>query len=427
VADHRPTTATAFGAGMTSVLVVAESLPYPTAKGGDLRTWQNVNALASFARVGVFGLCSNDGRQYRVPDLDLECWTASGDPALAWPPPTGVKLPGRAWLLDPRGHPSDLYFSDVAKEELAFLLEHLRPAVVVIEGVWLHRYLSTVRAAGCRVILDCHNVEAPIFRELGRTSDGGDLEGRVMRDVLPARTEAIERSAVRAVDQLWVCSEADARRMRQLYDPPAPTLVIPNTVRLQDYGVRSPEQVRSAAAPPTLVFPGIFAYRPNAIAARFLVEQILPRLAAACDGCRVWLVGAMPPPELVAAAARDPRVIVTGPVPDVRPYLTAATVMAVPLLQGGGTRLKILEAFAVGLPVISTAKGAEGLGASHGTHLLIAETADEFVAAVLALRRDAELAGRLTAHARKLVTDEFSWDAIGDRIERAVAALGVCA
>ena len=183
------------GPARPRVLVLAESLPYPTLKGGDLRTWQNVNALASVADVGVFGLCSNDRRRDRRPDLDLLCWTTSTDAALTSPPPKGVRLAARAWLLDPRGHPSDLYFSEDAARELAQLLAGLRPDVVLLEGLWLQRYLGIVRAAGCRTILDCHNVEAALFRELAQAVDRHDLEGRIVRDVLPARTEAIERDA----------------------------------------------------------------------------------------------------------------------------------------------------------------------------------------------------------------------------------------
>ena len=407
------------------VLVLAESLPYPTLKGGDLRTWQNVNALASVADVGVFGLCSNDRRSDRRPDLDLLCWTTSTDAALTSPPPTGVRLPGRAWLLDPRGHPSDLYFSEDAARELAQLLASIRPDVVLLEGLWLQRYLGIVRAAGCRTILDCHNVEAALFRELAQAVDRHDLEGRIVRDVLPARTEAIERDAVHEVDQLWVCSADDEHRLRQLYDQPTPTFVIPNGIRLEDFEAPDAAWERPAGATPlTMLFHGIFAYRPNAIAAAFLLEEVLPRLVAACDTCRLVLVGPLPKPQMLAAAARDPRVIVTGAVADVRPHLADATVLAVPLFQGGGTHLKVLEAFAAGLPVVSTTKGAEGLGARDGTHLLVAETAAEFVEAALAVWRRPALGARLRAEARALVARRFSWQAVGAAVRPAIAALG---
>ncbi len=407
------------------VIVLAESLPYPTLKGGDLRTWQNVNALAAIADVGVFGLCSNDERRHRPPPLPLACWTASTDPALAYPPPKGVKLPARAWLVDPRGHPSDLYFSEHAAQELAGLLARFDPEIVLVEGVWLHRYLGVVRSRGRRTILDCHNVEAAVMRALAATSLRADLEGRVVREVLPARTETIEREAIASVDQVWVCSREDERRMRQLYRPRTPIAVVPNGIRLDEHDddAAGGEERPVDGRPLTLVFPGIYAYRPNAIAADFLVEEIFPRLAAMEGTARLLLVGPMPSPSMMAAAERDPRIVVTGAVPDVRPYLAAATAIAVPLFHGGGTHLKVLEAFAARLPVISTRKGAEGLAVADGVHLLLAEDAEQFVAAALAVWRDRDLARRLTTQARAVVAAHYSWTAAGARVRDALDTL----
>lgn len=401
--------------------MLAESLPWPPLKGGDLRNWQNLHALSATTCVGVFGLCSNDSRRGAPPELPLAFWTASTDPALASPPPKGVRLTGRGWLLDPHGHPSDLFHSQAAASELARLLAEFRPDVVLVEGLWMHGYFDAIRAAGCRVILDCHNVETVLVRELGRATEGNDLESRVVRDVLPGRTEAIERAAVREADQLWVCSANDEAVLRDLYEPRSPVVVIPNAIRMEDYGGARRAGVSPADGPLTLVYPGIYSYRPNAFAARFLIDEVLPRLADACDvPCRLQLVGPMPTPEMQAAAARDPRIEVTGPVRDVRPFLADATVMPVALFQGSGTRFKVLEAFAARLPVVSTSKGAEGLGARDGEHLLVAETAGAFVEAVLALWRDRPYADRLAARAWTLTTERFSWDAVGPRIRAAI-------
>jgi polysaccharide biosynthesis protein PslH len=405
------------------VLVLSESLPHPALKGGDVRTWRNINALSGFARVGVFGLCSNDVRGAQMPGVPLEHWITSRDRALAFPPPKGVRLEARAWLLDPAGHPSDLYFSPRAAEEIARLLDDFRPDVVLVEGLWLHTYLDVVRAAGCRTILDCHNVEAAVFRELAGSSHGQGLEARVVRDVLPARTEAIERRAVGLVDQVWVCSDEDEGRLRELYRPTVPVVVVPNAVRLEPDDVASDGARRTAARELTVVFPGFFAYAPNAKAAMVLIEEVFPRVAAAYEACRLVLVGAMPSPGLMAAAAADPRIVVTGAVRDVQPYLAEATAMAVPLFQGGGTRVKVIEGFAAGLPVVGTAKGVEGLGVQHGKHALVAETAGEIADAVVAIWRDAALARRLAANARALVAERFSWEATLPAIRDAVTAV----
>ncbi len=409
---------------MPRILVLSESLPFPTLKGGDLRTWQHINGLAAFADVGVFGLCANDPRRHTRPELSLACWTASTDPALTYPPPSGRNLKARAWLLDPTGHPSDLYFSAAAAQELAELLARFRPDVVLVEGLWLQGYLDTVRATGCRTILDCFNVEAAVSRQLASTRRGDDLEARVIRDILPARTETIERRAIGAADQVWVCSVEDAQTLRALYDPRAPVVVVPNALRLDAYEAGVHRRGASPdSSPLTVIFPGMFSYLPNGIAATFLLDEIFPRLTAVCDDCRLILLGPMPLPAMRAAAARDPRIVVTGLVADIRPHLAAATVMAVPLFQGGGTHLKVLEAFAAGLPVVSTRKGAEGLGAQPATHLLLAETADEFAAAILALWRDPAMVARMTGQARALVAERFSWASVATPLRAAIAAL----
>ena len=404
-----------------TVLLLAESLPYPALKGGDLRNWQHVNTLACCARVGVFGLCSNDRRRGSVPLATLACWESSTDPALTSPPPRGIPLEARAWLLHPLGHPSDLYFSQAAAGEVAALLARLRPDIVVLEGLWLHGYLDVARAAGCRVVLDCHNVEAELVEELAGASTGADLESRVRREVLPPRTAALERRAVAAVDQLWVCSDDDGRRLRERYAPSTPVVVIPNGIRLEEYEADALES--RPELPPTLVFPAFFGHLPNVIGARFLIEEVLPRLWRSRDDCRLVLVGALPTAELLEAAARDQRIVVTGAVRDVRPYLTAATVMAVPLFQGSGTRFKILEGFAAGLPVISTGKGAAGLEVEDGVHLVIAESADDFAAAALGLAQHPDRGRALARAAKAHAAERFSWDALAPRMRDAVAAL----
>jgi glycosyltransferase involved in cell wall biosynthesis len=406
------------------VLVLAESLPYPTLKGGDFRTWQNVNVLAGFSRVSVFGLCSNDVRKETPPKIDLDGWSCATDPALAIPPPTGVRLPARAWLFDPSGHPSDLYFTEAAAAELGGLLVSFRPHVVVVEGVWLHSYIEVARTAGCRVILDCPDVEAEISRQMARTVEGSDLEARVRRDVLPARTEAIERGAVGRADQVWVCSREDEGRLRRLYDPAVPVVVVPNCLRAADYeGVRVARRERPRDGVLSLVFPGFFAYAPNARAARFLIGELGPLLDEAGAEWTLALVGALPPAELSVAAAQDERVVVTGAVRSVHPWLVTATVMPVALFEGSGTRLKVLEAFAAEVPVVTTAKGVEGLGVVDGTHALIAETAPEFAAATLRLWRDPALRRRLTRAAFGLLEERYSWTSIDGRIRRAVESV----
>src|SRR5690606_29805556 len=145
-------------------------------------------------------------------------------------------------------------------------------------------------------------------------------------------------------------------------------------------------------------------YRPNADAARYFVEEILPRLRVMIPGVELTIVGADPPPDVVTLGEL-PGVRVTGTVPDVRPWMRQAGVVVVPRLSGGGTRLKILEAFAMGRPVVSTRIGVAGIEARDGEHLLLADQPEAFARAVTRLATEPGLRARLAEQAYALVRD----------------------
>ena len=392
----------------------------------DMRNLQNINGLQRLGEVGVFGLTSNDPRSKERPPAQLAFWRTSTDPALAYPRPN-QKLAARAWLLDPAGFPSDLYYSDVAATEMTQLIESFNPQLVVIEGLWLHRYIPILKRMPCRLVLDLHAVESALFKELAESTPGNDFKSKLMRKFLPDRVKVIEHQAANAVDQIWVCSYEDARLMRQEHTSTAPIHVVPNTVNVTNYGpargglCRRPESIASTKN--TVIFPAIFRWEPNAASAMFLVEEVFPLLVQTFPDCQLLLPGADPTSWMKAAAAQNPHIVVTGTVPDVLPFLAAATAMAVPLRQGGGTRLKILEGFAASVPVVTTIKGAEGLEVENGTHLLFAETAAEFVAALDRIWTEEHVAEELAANGLKLVTRAYSWNASARCIKQAVAAL----
>ena len=143
------------------------------------------------------------------------------------------------------------------------------------------------------------------------------------------------------------------------------------------------------------------------------------------SGCGLVLCGRNPPEALLTLARLDPGISVTGEVPDVRPWLSACDVVVVPLRHGGGTRLKILEALAAGCPVVSTAKGAEGLEIEHGRDLLLAETPDAISDAVLWCLGNRVAAAEMADRGRALVAARYSWEANRVTVATAVAGLGL--
>jgi glycosyltransferase involved in cell wall biosynthesis len=169
-------------------------------------------------------------------------------------------------------------------------------------------------------------------------------------------------------------------------------------------------------------------YPPNVDAAVWFCEQILPTVRARLPEFMFRIVGRDPTPQ-VRALARHQGVVVTGQVPDIAPHLADCLALLVPLRSGGGTRLKIIEAMALGRPVVSTPIGAEGLEVVDGQTILLAETAGQFADQLVALVNSPELRDRLARHGRALVEARYDWrqclaglDRLYDRLLNGTAA-----
>jgi glycosyltransferase involved in cell wall biosynthesis len=192
--------------------------------------------------------------------------------------------------------------------------------------------------------------------------------------------------------------------------------VVPNAIAVDGYGPRGP-----ADDDFTVVFTATFGYPPNAAASRRLLTGIFPALKQRIPSARLALVGREPTEEMQAAAEQDERVEVTGPIDHVAAHLRRASAMAVPLSEGHGTRFKVLEAFATGTPVVSSAKGIQGIDADPGEHYLLAETDAEFVDGLVALARDPALAARLAERGLELVRGRYSLATVSERVTAALA------
>jgi sugar transferase (PEP-CTERM/EpsH1 system associated) len=199
-------------------------------------------------------------------------------------------------------------------------------------------------------------------------------------------------------------SATDAALLRRIA-PRARYAVLPNGVDT----ARFTPAPAPPAGPPTLVFTGTLDFRPNVDAVRWLADAILPRLRRRYPDLRCWVVGKRPAPAVVAAVRRCPALELVGAVADVRPYLAAAHVYVVPLRIGSGTRLKVLEAMAAGVPLVSTTLGLEGIAAQPGEHALVADDAAAFAAAVARLLASPDRRQQLAARARALVEARYDW------------------
>jgi glycosyltransferase involved in cell wall biosynthesis len=234
-----------------------------------------------------------------------------------------------------------------------------------------------------------------------------------LRPLIAIETRRIRRDELAACRSASICVNVSATD-RQRLEAAAPD--VRSTVITPGVDCEALTPVERPPSTSHLVFVGSMNYVPNVDGAQFFVREVLPLIAAEISAVTVSIVGARPTAS-VRRLADDPRVRVTGFVDDVRPYYAAAAAAIVPLRIAGGVRLKILEAMALGMPIVSTGIGAEGLDLAEGKDLLLADTAPQLAAAAVRLLRDAALRQRLAQHARATAVRRFSWNAVGRTLE----------
>jgi polysaccharide biosynthesis protein PslH len=394
------------------VMFIARRSTRPLLGGGELRLEQSLTILSRHASVALVVTGTEPGEPIRPAGVDYFA-AARNDPRQLH---TNA---GRSWLWRRNGHPFDAWWSPDADRAVRQGLAEFRPDVVVLLQLWMRHALPLMGPDRPKVVLDEHNIEGPLRRQL--TARARQESGRPspLFRVLVARTTRLEASVVAAADQIWVCSDDDRELGDATYPQHPPIHVIPNAVRTHE--VRAP--VPGAVESPVLVFPGAFGYAPNVRAARFLAQQVMPGLRAWDQGARVIIVGSNPPPDLLALSSEASGIEVAGDVPSMEPFFRAATVLPVPLFEGGGTRFKVLEAFAAGVPVVASSKAVEGLSVTPGTHYLHAETPDEFVRAIMELHVQLQRREALIGAAWELLQDRYSHDAVAVAYEKALASL----
>lgn len=260
-----------------------------------------------------------------------------------------------------------------------------------------------------RVVIDAHNIEFDLARQYGDKSSG--LVRKLHHAANWRKLEREEIAAWRAVDGVAFCSTDDDERAKALV-PSIHSSVVPNGVDTEVFRPRADLPTPDGR---TIVFFGTMNYFPNIDAIRWFLRDIWPILSKRNPHVRVKIIGSHPLPDVLAQ--RGPRVEVTGLVDDLQRHLAEAAAIIVPLRIGGGTRLKILESLAMGKAIVSTRLGAEGIAARSGEQIFIADQPDEFAAAVDLLLEDPALARRVGSAGRALVEQQYSWDAIGERME----------
>jgi glycosyltransferase involved in cell wall biosynthesis len=282
--------------------------------------------------------------------------------------------------------------------------------VVQVESIHLMNYLQTIRASSKRalVICDWHNIESELMQRYS------EQEKSAPRRAYARRTARLmkdfEQRALSEFDAHLAVSERDAAKLRAT-NPAAKVFVIENGVDSAHY---SSVEYKSGK-PKRIVFVGSMDYHANVEGAVTFARNVWPSIHQHKALLTFTIVGKDPAPA-VRELSSIKGVEVTGSVPDVRSYYREAIAAVVPLNVGGGSRLKILEAMAAGVPVVSTTLGAEGLDVHDGENIVIADGADRLTKAVVDLVNDEKLRTQLISGGRALVRERYDWAQLGAKL-----------
>lgn len=262
-----------------------------------------------------------------------------------------------------------------------------------------------------RTIFDLNDYEVDLNRAIAKAKPGRNRVRSLLTSIDLWRQRRALGRLVSQVDVAVVSSPVDAAAS------PGHVITLPNAY--PDPGPLGPPAPNEG--PPIILMPGLYTHFPNEDGAVWLVNEIWPSVRAALPDARLRIAGKSTP--TVEALADRPGVEVTGFVPSMLDEVRRATVVVAPLRYGSGTRVKILEAWSIGTPVVSTTIGAQGLGAQDGTHLLIADTPQAIAEALVRLIGDHDLQHRLRVNGRALYESAFTFERIADQVAGLVAGV----
>lgn len=389
------------------IAFVTVRVPHPLNSGGRIRTYQLLKHISQVHQVTLVTAVETAEEaeaaqtlRAEIPRLTLR---------LTMVPPR-ASLPRHLWRalrspVDPLPYTWSAYRHPRFTQNLARVLEEGPFDLVHCDHTQIAHAVLALRTPPR--LLNAHNADSLLIRRLA------EVEPRAWRRTLirwqARKTLQAERRTYPRFDASLAMSEVDKAYLEQ-HAGAGPVWTVPNGVDTDVF-----ELTDTTPEPGLMAFSGAMDWLPNADAVRFFARDILPRIRAEVPAARLLVVGRDPTPALVQALAGT-GVEFTGTVEDVRPFLARAALVVVPLRVGSGTRLKILEAWAMGKPVLSTSLGAEGLPARDGENIAVADMPALFAQRALALLADPSLGRKLGAAGRQVVEERFSWKHVGDEL-----------
>jgi sugar transferase (PEP-CTERM/EpsH1 system associated) len=381
---------------MTELLFLAHRIPFPPDRGDKIRSWPILRHLAGLARVHLACFADDEADAAHLPALREALGGRLGEAHVE------VRRMGRAVaaaraLLDARPVSLTAFDSPAMRRFVARILERPEVATAYVFSGQMAQFVPD--GARQRFVMDFVDMDSAKFAAYAEA--GGPLAPLHRREA--AKLFAFEREVAARADVSLFVSEAEANLFRARAElPHADIRALPNGVDLDFY---RPGAVQAQAPHPLIVFAGQMDYAPNVDAAAWFAREVLPRV----PGASFAIVGRNPSAAVKALASE--RVLVTGEVPDIRPWLAAADVIAAPLRVARGIQNKVLEAMAAGRPVVASPAAFEGIEAEPGRDLIVADGAEAQARAIRDLLADPARAAAIGAAARRRMEEAYRWEA----------------
>lgn len=389
------------------ILFLAHLLPWPLEGGGQIKSYHTLRILSSAYDITLLAFIRSERERENMEPLVSLCTGGVKVVSLARGKARDAAN-ALSCLLNRRSFIVSRDDNAAMHTAVAQVLES-GVDVIHVDHLQMMQFLPA-RTPGVSVVLDNHNIEHRIPQRMSE-SPGNPLVRLYAGQEWP-KLRDFERDALRRADLTLCVSEEDASGLRDLTPSKADCIVpVPIGVDTEYFAPaqRSPNSR-------TLLTIGTMYWPPNVDGLLYFHTEIWPKVKAKIPNVRLNVVGAKPTAAVRALDTPESGIHVTGSVPDVRPYAEDCAAFIVPLLSGSGMRVKILNALSMGLPVVSTTLGAEGIAVEDGKHLLLADTPETFADALMRLLREPHIGDRLGLAGRRLMESRYSWDAIGHEL-----------
>lgn len=387
------------------ILFLAPYFPYPPVGGGKLRIYHLLRELTKRHDVSLLTFANQEdiAHQQAVQELGI-------NEICLVPFPARIHESGWRQLFRLQPQLIRSYFSPIFLDSLKQFLNSKQFDIVHIEEIVMAAYILETQPS-LPVVVEHQKIDYDFYWKILKTFNrNAKIPSKVLNLLEWLKLYFYEYQLARHIKYHVILAEDDRNLITRL-NPETSISLVPNGVDI-DYFQYTP---LLTADPKSIAFVGSMNYQPNIDAVLFFMSDIFPLVRAKIEDLKIYLVGRDPVPQ-IARLNNHNNVIVTGTVPDIRPYLQRCLFSFAPVRIGGGIRNKILESMAVGRPVVSTHIGAEGICYEHGKNILVADSPGEFAKHIVELGENSALREHLATNGRRLVEEKYTWSLMAEHL-----------